>query len=678
MQFHVGVDVGGTFTDTIAIDADRGAVKLSKVPSTPPNQAVGFLNGLKQVDIPYEAISWLVHGTTVGTNATLERNGAVCGLVTTRGFRDIIELARRERPQLFGLYGTFEPLIARNNRLEVTERLNAEGEVVTPLDEDELRAAIEELKSRGVEALMIGFLHAYANPVHELRALEIAREIWPNPYITTSADILREYREVERFGTAAVNAYIQPLIHRYVTRLKGDLKDAGVPRNLAIMQANGGIMSADMACERSVNTVLSGPAAGVIAASYISRMAGFRNVMTCDLGGTSFDVGMIVNGTPVVSSDRDLGFNLPMRIPVIDIHTIGAGGGSIAHINEAGILQVGPRSAGAVPGPIAYGRGGEKVTVTDANVVLGRLSSEKLLGVEGGVDMPKVRKAFEEQVGKTLGLDALQSAAATLRVVNDSMAGAIRLVSLQRGFDPREFALFSFGGAGPLHGVALARELGVPHVIVPYVPGITCALGCIVADVRHDFVQTVSKLIDDLSEDDLAAVLKEHRAEGEERLKADQVPVDSVEVTHFADMQYEGQTYTLRVTVEPGNLSTAALKNALRQAYIDRFSIDLSNFRAKLINLRTAVTGRRQVLDLKRIFNAAPKKANAEEAIIGHRDVWFDGDWIKTPIYERNALPEGAEITGPAIFNQMDTTTVAEPGNRITVDAVGNLIIEVK
>lgn len=678
MQFHVGVDVGGTFTDTIAIDADRGAVKLSKVPSTPPNQAVGFLNGLKQVDIPYEAISWLVHGTTVGTNATLERNGAVCGLVTTRGFRDIIELARRERPQLFGLYGTFEPLIARNNRLEVTERLNAEGEVVTPLDEDELRAAIEELKSRGVEALMIGFLHAYANPVHELRALEIAREIWPNPYITTSADILREYREVERFGTAAVNAYIQPLIHRYVTRLKGDLKDAGVPRNLAIMQANGGIMSADMACERSVNTVLSGPAAGVIAASYISRMAGFRNVMTCDLGGTSFDVGMIVNGTPVVSSDRDLGFNLPMRIPVIDIHTIGAGGGSIAHINEAGILQVGPRSAGAVPGPIAYGRGGEKVTVTDANVMLGRLSSEKLLGVEGGVDIPKVHKAFEEQVGKTLGLDALQSAAATLRVVNDSMAGAIRLVSLQRGFDPREFALFSFGGAGPLHGVALARELGVPHVIVPYVPGITCALGCIVADVRHDFVQTVSKLIDDLSEDDLAAVLKEHHTEGEERLTADQVPVDSVEVTHFADMQYEGQTYTLRVTVEPGNLSTAALKNALRQAYIDRFSIDLSNFRAKLINLRTAVTGRRQVLDLKRIFNAAPKKARAEDAVIGHREVWFDGDWIKTPIYERNALPEGAEITGPAIFNQMDTTTVAEPGNRITVDAVGNLIIEVK
>lgn len=677
MQYHVGVDVGGTFTDTIAIDAEAGTVKLSKVPSTPPNQAAGFLNGLRQVDIPSAAIAWLVHGTTVGTNATLERNGAVCGLITTRGFRDIIELARRERPQLFGLYGEFQPLILRNNRLEVSERLDAEGNVLVPLDEDELRAAIRELRDNGVEALMIGFLHAYANPVHEQRALEIAREMWPNPYITTSADILREYREVERFGTAAVNAYIQPLIHRYVTRLTEDLKEAGVPRSLAIMQANGGIMSAEMACARSVNTVLSGPAAGVIAASYIARAAGFRNVMTCDLGGTSFDVGMIVDGTPLVSSDRDLGFNLPMRIPVIDIHTIGAGGGSIAHINPAGILQVGPRSAGAVPGPISYGRGGTQVTVTDANVLLGRLSSEKLLAVEGGVDMARLSAAFETQIGTVLGLDAVGAAAATLRVVNDSMAGAIRLVSLQRGYDPREFAIFSFGGAGPLHGTALARELGVPYVIVPYVPGITCALGCIVADVRHDFVQTVSRVIDEVSEDDLAEILAAHRVEGEARLAADRVPVDVVEAAHFADMQYEGQTYTLRVPLDPSDLSTAALKQALRGAYLDRFGIDLSNFRAKLINVRTAVTGRRPALDLTRIFNATPKAASAAEAVIGSRPVWFDGAFVETPIYARDRLPVGARIEGPAIFNQMDTTTVAEPGNVVHVDETGNLIIEV-
>lgn len=676
MPFHVGVDVGGTFTDTIAIDADAGAVKLSKVPSTPSNQAVGFLSGLRAVGIPLDAISWLVHGTTVGTNATLERTGAVCGMITTRGFRDVIELARRDRPQLYGLFGRFEPLIRRDHRLEVTERMGPGGEVLEPLDENELRAAVEALKARGVESLLIGFLHSYANPAHEERARDIARELWPNPYITTSVDVLREFREVERFGTAALNAYIQPVIHRYVKRLKDDLKSGGVRRSLAIMQANGGIMSADMACERAVNTVLSGPAAGVIAASYISRSAGFKDVITGDLGGTSFDVGMIVNGQPIVSSDRDLAFNLPMRIPVVDIHTIGAGGGSIAHVNEAGILQVGPRSAGAVPGPVAFGRGGDRPTVTDANVVLGRLSSDRLLGVEGAVDMPRVRGAFEREVGGKLGLGAVDAAAATLRVVNDAMAGAIRLVSLQRGFDPREFALFVFGGAGPLHGVALARELGIPRVVVPFVPGITCALGAIVADARHDFVQTVSRRVDDVSEDELRAMLRAHRSMGEDRLREDGVPVERVEVIHQADMQYEGQTYTLRVSIDADRPDVAALKQALQQAYIDQFGIDLSNFRAKLINVRTAVVGVRSALDLRRIFESSPKRA-VEEARIGERDVWFAGEWIRTPIYDRGALPFGAEIVGPAILNQMDTTTVVEPGNRVSVDRVGNLIITV-
>jgi N-methylhydantoinase A len=678
MSYHVGVDVGGTFTDAIAIDAGRGAVKLSKVPSTPPNQEIGFLNGLEAVDIAYGAISWLVHGTTVGTNATLERNGAVCGMITTRGFRDIIELARRERPQLYGLFGEFEPLILRSNRLEVSERLDAEGNVLETLNEDELRVALETLKANGVEALLIGFLHAYANPVHEERARNIAEEVWPTPYITTSAAILREFREVERFGTAAVNAYIQPLIHRYITRLEGDLRQIGVERSLAIMQANGGIMSAEMACTRSVNTVLSGPAAGVIAAAYISRLSGFGNVVTCDMGGTSFDVGMIVAGQPIVSSDRDLGFNLPMRIPVIDIHTIGAGGGSIAHLNEANMLQVGPRSAGAVPGPISYGRGGNSPTVTDANVLLGRLSSDELLGVEGGVDVDRVRRAFADQIGAPLGIGAPEAAAATLRIINDSMAGAIRLVSLQRGYDPREFAIFAFGGAGPLHGTALARELGVPHVIVPYVPGITCALGCVVADVRHDFVQTMSRLVDGLSEDELREVLRQHRREGEARLQDDKVPVERVEVEHEADMQYEGQTYSLRVPVDPDTVSVERLKDTLRQAYIDRFGIDLSNFRAKLINVRTAVVGIRAPLDLRRIVNTVEKRASVEDTKLGERDVWFDGTWVRTPIYERATLPPGATIEGPAIFNQMDSTAVAEPGNRIHVDEVGNLVIEVQ
>jgi N-methylhydantoinase A len=678
MTYHVGVDIGGTFTDTIVIDEVSGEVRMSKVPSTPPNQAVGFLKSLHAADIDFSEISWLVHGTTVGTNATLERNGAVCGMITTRGFRDIIELGRRDRPRLYGLFGEFHALISRDHRIEVPERMSAAGEIMEALDEAAIEKAAIDLKNRGCEALLIGFLNSYANPTHEKRAAEIAARVWGNPHITISSDILAEFREVERFGTAAVNAYIQPLIHRYVTKLKSELKTSGVPRELVIMQANGGIMSADTACDRAVNTVLSGPAAGVIAASYISRLSGFHNVITADMGGTSFDVGIIVNDKPTVANDRDLDFRIPMRIPIIDIHTIGAGGGSIAHINKAGILQVGPQSAGAIPGPVAFGKGGTKPAVADANVLLGRLSAEKLLSVNGGVDLNAVRNAFDTYIAKPLAIDAYQAAAAVLRVVNDSMAAAIRLVSLQRGLDPREFALFAFGGAGPLHGVALARELGIPKVIIPYVPGITCAMGCIVADVRHDFVRAIVKPAKDLQEKDLRAVLMEQRTAGEDRLNKEQVPVDRIEVVHEADMQYTGQTWTLRVSIDIDQLSVKSLEAQLHKAYLDRYGIDLAQFQAKLINLRTSVIGVRPQLDLKRIIASAHRMASVEEARLGSRKVWFGDGFLDTPIFERNALPIGANIEGPAILNQMDSTTVVEPDSTVTVDEYGNLIIEIR
>ena len=678
MTYHVGVDIGGTFTDTIVIDEVSGEVKMSKVPSTPQNQADGFLSSLLAVEIDFPRISWLVHGTTVGTNATLERNGAVCGMITTRGFRDIIELGRRDRPRLYGLYGEFHALISRDHRIEVPERTSASGGIMEELDEAAVERAALSLKNKGCEALLIGFLNSYANPTHERRAAEIAARVWGNPHITISSDILAEFREVERLGTAAVNAYIQPLIHRYVTKLKTELKKSGVPRELVIMQANGGIMSADTACHRAVNTVLSGPAAGVIAASYISRLSGFHNVITADMGGTSFDVGIIVNDKPTVANDRDLDFRIPMRIPIIDIHTIGAGGGSIAHINKAGILQVGPMSAGAVPGPVAFGRGGTKPAVTDANVLLGRLSSEKLLSVNGGVNIDAVRAAFDTHVAKPLGIDAYQAAAAVLRVVNDSMAAAIRFVSLQRGLDPREFALFAFGGAGPLHGVALARELGIPKVIVPYVPGITCAMGCIVADVRHDFVRAIVRPAKDLNEKDVRAVLVEQRAAGEALLQTEKVPVERVEVVHEADMQYAGQTWTLRMQLDVDQLDVAALEAQLRKTYLDRYGIDLAQFQAKLINLRTSVIGVRPQLDLKRVIASTHRKASVAEAKLSTRNVWFGDCFQETPVFDRNALPIGATIEGPAILNQMDSTTVVEPESAVTVDEYGNLIIEVR
>jgi N-methylhydantoinase A len=674
---QVGVDVGGTFTDTIAIRAD-GAVLMSKVPTTPGDQSAGFLNGLQAADIDLTEIAWLVHGTTVGTNATLERNGARCGLITTRGFRDILELGRRERPQLFGMYGQYRPIIPRELRLEVTERVDARGHIITPLDVEEVKRAVQHLKDLRVESVLISFINSYANPGHEDQAAELVSRMWPSAYVTRSVQILSEFREVERFGTAAVNAYIRPLIDRYVSRLAGELARGGVRNRLAIMQANGGIMSAETACEKSVNTVLSGPAAGVIAAGYITRQSGHQQVVTCDMGGTSFDVGIIVDGTPLLTSERDLEFNLPMRIPIIDIHTIGAGGGSIARINEAGMLAVGPRSAGASPGPIAYGRGGREPTVTDANVLLGRLSSEQLLAVQGRIDLPEIRAAFE-RLGAPLRLSAERAAASVLRVVNDAMAGAIRFVTLQRGRDPREFALFAFGGAGPLHGAALARELQVPTVIVPYVPGLTCALGCIVADVRHDFVQTIGRPLADVDEAALRQVLVRQRASGIELLEKENVPVQSVSVLHQADMHYEGQRYTLRVVLDPEQLSVASLADKLRQACFDAFGIDLSSFRPKVANLRTTVAGIRPVIDLKRVVAATHRPARAAaEAVVATRKVWFGEEFVPTPVYQRELIPLGAVLRGPAIINQMDSTTVAEPGDEIVIDDLGSLVVKVQ
>jgi N-methylhydantoinase A len=674
---HVGVDIGGTFTDTIAIDSS-GAVLMSKVPTTPGNQAEGFVTGLESAGVDLRQIAWIVHGTTVGTNATLERNGARCGMITTRGFRDVLELGRRERPELFGLKGTYQPLIPREFRLEVTERLNSDGSVRLPLDEAEVDQAVRELRGRGVEALLICFLNSYANPKHEQRAAEIAASLWPNSYITQSVDILAEFREVERFGTAAVNAYIQPLIDRYIGGLTATLKERGMVRSLSVMQANGGIMSTRMACEQAVNTVLSGPAAGVIAASAIARQAGRPRIVTCDMGGTSFDVGLIVDGVPFVTSDRDLAFNLPMRIPIIDIHTIGAGGGSIAHINAAGMLQVGPRSAGARPGPIAYGRGGRLPTVTDANVLLGRLSAKQLLAVDTDIDLPGLRHAFAT-LGEPLGLGAEQTAAAVLRIIDDAMAGAIRFVTLQRGFDPREFAIFAFGGAGPLHGTSLAREMGIPTVIVPYVPGLTCALGCIVADVRHDFVQTVGRPLADVTAASLRDVLLAHEDAGRATLAREAVPLTSTEFVHEADMHYEGQRYTLRVKVDPEQLDVADLQNQLRIACFDTFGIDLSSFRPRIANLRTAVLGLRPTFDLARIVAATHKpKASAEDAVVDRRPVWFGDRFADTPVYQRELLPIGARIPGPAIFNQMDSTTVMAPNDVARVDELANLVIEVR
>ncbi|MEK9967991.1 MAG: hydantoinase/oxoprolinase family protein [Ferrovibrio sp.] len=677
MSWIVGIDVGGTFTDLIGIEPQLGKVALAKVPTTLDNQAFGVLGALEKGGIALPQADTIVHGTTTTTNALLERKVARVGLITTKGFRDSLELGRRTRPQAYGLTGSFEPLVPRQWRLEVPERMDADGEVVIALDEAAVRRAAEQLKAAGCEALVIHFLHSYINPSHEKRALEIAAEVWPNGYITAGHQLLSEYREYERGTTACVNASVQPVLHRYIERLNGELKGKGFGRDLLVMQGNGGTIAAGIVAEAAVNTVMSGPASGVMAAAYTARAAGLPNVITYDMGGTSSDVGLIQDGVPQVSSELELEYAMPIHVPMVDVHTIGAGGGSIAFINEAGMLQVGPESAGARPGPICYGRGGTRPTITDANLVLGRLNPEGLLAVDAKVSLQDVKDAIDREVGKPLGIATDEAAAAILRIANDKMAGAIRMVSLSRGHDPRDFALFAFGGAGPLHAAALARELGIPKLLIPARPGITNALGCVVADLRHDYVKTVNKPLSVLEDGLVDKVLADQIAEGKATLARDGVDVEEVQVLHTADMQFQGQSHLLTVAVNDPKISRDALQKAFEEAYWQRFEVELPEIRAVLVNLHTAVIGRRPRLSLDRLLAAEPAK-DVAGAKKGSRQVWYEaGGWQDTPVYDRERLPRETSFAGPAILEQLDTTIVIEPGNQVSVDTLGNLIVAV-
>ena len=673
----VGVDVGGTFTDLVVVDEATGRVQVAKVPTTVANQATGVVAALAAASAEAAELKVIVHGTTTATNALLERKGARTGLITTRGFRDVLELGRRTRPTPYGLKGSFEPLIPRDLRLEVDERVDAEGLVVVPLAEDQVLQAVGRLRAQGVESLVIHFIHSYLNDSHERRAREISAALWPNAYITVGAELLPEYREFERGTTAAINGFVQPVIDRYLRKLAGDLARQGYRHELLIMQGNGGTMSVDLAARHAVSTLMSGPAAGVKAAAYTALAAGHQNIISCDMGGTSFDVGVIRGGRPALTADKEMGYGLPVRVPMIDIHTIGAGGGSIARVNSGGILQVGPESAGADPGSICYGRGGEEPTITDANLLLGRLNPAGLLGVDVAAQLDRIREIFDKKIGAHLGLDPDQVASAIVRVANDKMAGAIRMVSLQRGHDPRDFTLFAFGGAGPLHAVALARELGLPRVLVPARPGITSALGCLVADVRHDFVKTVNQPVLQLEVGAARRILAAQMEDGRRLLASEGVEIETVSVVHEADMQFVGQTHVLTVPIPRTDFEREDLTRAFERAYWQRFEVELREMRAQVVSLRTAVIGRRRPVSLDGLLalEAGPEGAPRPAA---RRRAWFEGAWHDTLVYRREQLGVGVELEGPAIVEQLDTTTVIEPGDRVRVDRLGNLEITVR
>jgi N-methylhydantoinase A len=676
MSRIVGVDVGGTFTDLILIDEDAGELRLAKVPTTPDNQADGVLAALAEAGAALADVATMVHGTTTTTNAMLERKIARVGLITTRGFRDVLELGRRTRPQAYGLIGSFTPLVTRELRLEVDERVDAAGAVVRPLDEAGVERAGRRLLELGAESVVVHFLHSYINPAHELRAVEILRAIWPNGYLTAGHAVISEYREYERGVTAAVNAAIQPVLHRYIQRLQGELAARGFANELLVMQGNGGTVAAGLVAEAAVNTVGSGPASGVIAAAYTATQSGFPNVVTYDMGGTSSDVALVQAGLPQVSSELELEYAMPIHVPMIDIHTIGAGGGSIARINEAGMLQVGPESAGATPGPICYRRGGTQVTITDANLLLGRLNPARLLSVAAPIELDALRTAVAEQVGRSLGLAPDDAAAAVLRIANDRMANAIRMVSLARGHDPRDFALFAFGGAGPLHAVALARELGIPKVLIPARPGLTNALGCVVADVRHDFVRTVNRPLPEVGRGLVGEILAQQIGEGKAMLERERVTVERIECVHRADMQFQGQSHILTVALPKADATSDALHRLFEEAYWQRFGVELKEIRPVLVGLHTAVIGKRRPVGLAALAAGEPRAALAD-AQTETREVWFDGRRVPTPVYRRDWMPQDATFAGPAIVEQLDATTVIEPGNRVAVDALGNLVVTI-
>jgi N-methylhydantoinase A len=673
MKSIVGIDVGGTFTDLYFSGDGQRPHQILKVPSTPKDPSVGLLDALEKAGLSPNELGGLLHGTTIATNAVIERRGARCALITTRGFRDVLELGRRDRPTMYGLEGTHEPLVPRDLRFEVDERMDHEGRILQPLDEAGVRELGEHLRTLDVESVVIAYMHAYANTEHEDRTRDILASVNPQWELVTATSVVREYYEFERTSTAVVQGFLQPLVARYARNLAAKLKEWGFTQDVAIMQSNGGVAPLRQLGQRAAYIVRSGPAAGVIAAARIASEAGFRHVITGDMGGTSFDVAVIIDGEPKVAELTNLDFRIPLRLPMIDVHTIGAGGGSIAYLDRGGMLQVGPRSAGAMPGPVAFGRGGSEPTVTDANVALGRINpASRMNGKDATLDVDGARRAVAA-LGAKLGLGMEETAEAILAVVNQRMAGRIRLMSIERGLDPRDFAFVAFGGAGPMHGGALIREVGVSTMLVPLYPGVLCALGCVYADLRYDLSQTLEKRVAQLNPGDLAAILDRQRQEGESQLEQSQVPIDSRTITHLADMAYAGQIHSLRVPIEP-QWGREQLEEAFVQAYRDKFGNTLAEMPVVIVNLRTVVVGARASTALPQ----GAAGAGDTPQPVGERQVHFANAWHRTPVYARESFHPGMTLDGPAIVEQSDTTTVIEPDMTLTVDRHSNLLVKVK
>lgn len=672
MGFRIGVDIGGTFTDAVAI-SDEGRIRTSKSLTTPGRLYDGVLNAVEGLRVPWDEVDAFIHGTTAGLNAFLERRGARVALLTTKGFRDVYEIGRANRPQMYDVrYRPPAPLVPRRHVFEVTERVAADGSVITPIDETSAAEVIAGLAG-DFDAVAVCLLHAYANPAHERRIESLVRRHAPGLSVVCSSDIAPEWREYERTSTTVISAYIAPIVEQYLTDLARKLEERGLRSPLRVMQSNGGVMTASVALGRPIQTLFSGPVGGTIAGVAVSNDLAdempSERLVCVDMGGTSFDVSLVVDGEAEVEAQTVLEGH-PVLAPAVAIHTIGAGGGSIGHVVADG-LRVGPRSAGAEPGPACYGNGGQEPAITDANLRLGRIPDVARLGGDMTLDYPAADAALRV-VGERIGLDAVELAAGMVAVADAAMANAIREITVVRGIDPREFSLVAFGGAGPLHAVAIAEELEIDSVIVPADPGVLSAYGMLQSDTRHDVVQSFFVRVSEVEEDAVTANINDLENRARQLLKDDGVPDDAVRLEVSADLRYAGQEYTVTIPFDVSGGVRAALDavpERFAAAHDARYGHSNPAEAVEFVNLRMTATGvierpSREVLD----------PGEAPEPIAVER-TWFGGEWFETPVHRRERLPSGARIAGPAIVLEDACTTLLPPGWSARTSAQGHLVL---
>jgi N-methylhydantoinase A len=677
---RVATDIGGTFTDLVYVD-DDGNFGVAKSHTTPPNFEQGVIDVIQKSGINQQAIRTFIHGTTVIINALTERKGVKTGLITTKGFRDVLEIARGNRPDLFNLrYKKPEPFVERYLRKEVEERLNYKGEIIVPLNKEQIKEIVSYFKKEKVEAIAVSYLHSYVNPVHEQETVEIIKELWPDVAVTASHEVTKEWREYERTNTAVLNSYVKPIAASYIDRLQSKLieNQTNNSKNF-IMQSNGGTTTFSQAKQTPIHMVESGPVAGIYGAAVLGEMIGEKNIIAFDIGGTTAKCSLINNGEVKVTTDyyiekneRSAGY--PIKVPVVDIVEIGNGGGSIAWIDEAGSLKVGPQSAGALPGPVAYGLGGTEPTTTDANLVTGRLSTENF---DYKVDLENVRRAIKEKVADYYGISVEEAALGIIRIANSNMLNALKLISIRKGYNPREFTLIAFGGGGSMHAPALAKELGVKKVIVPVASSVFSAWGMLMTDLRHDYIQTYIKRLTDI---DLTEINKEWaklESRAISQYSEEGIGEESVLFTRFADMRYLGQEHTVKVPVPNGEWTSDTLEeiaHRFHQLHEQHYTFKLEDTPTEIVNLHLTAFGKVKKPVLKKIKKTGSKIENALKEI---RPAFYEEKgWLDTKVYYRHLLEPDMQITGPAIVEEPSASTVLYPGQSLTVDQYGNLIID--